>query len=211
VLPGVHGHDSGRSVFHKQTSLGIACASCHPEAREDGLTWDFAEFGKRRTQNLSGNILERAPYHWTGDMSSLPVLMDDVFAVRMAGGVLTERQKRSLGPWLDKLQPPAASAIADLSAIDRGKEIFSSAETGCVSCHNGDLLSNKTLVDVGTGGKFKVPSLVGVGARAPFMHDGCAKTMMDRFTVCGNSPLHGATQQLSQAELGDLVAYLESL
>jgi hypothetical protein len=209
-LPGLPGIDAGRSVFHKQTSIGLACASCHPEGREDGLVWDFVEFGKRRTQNLSGHILERAPYHWNGDMSSLPTLMDDVFAVRMAGGTLTERQKRSLGPWLDRLEPPAPINVA-VETAERGRAIFESPEVGCVACHNGPLFTNNILVDVGTGGNFKVPSLLGIGARAPFMHDGCAKTLSDRFTNCGNSTLHGNTSHLTAAQVADLVAYLETL
>lgn len=210
-LPGTPGIDAGRQVFHKQTGVGLACASCHPEAREDGLVWEFSDLGRRRTQNLSGHILERAPYHWTGDEDTLPTLMDDVFAKRMAGGALTERQKRSLGPWLDRVPPPAPSWVSTNDAIDRGREIFESAETGCRTCHNGSILTNNVLADVGTGGTFKVPSLLGVGARSPFMHDGCAKTLTDRFTVCGNSPLHGNTAQLTPAQIADLVAYLEAL
>jgi mono/diheme cytochrome c family protein len=211
MLPGAPGHDAGRGVFHQQTQIGLACASCHPEGREDGLTWDFVDFGKRRTQNLAGDILQRAPYHWNGDMSSLPTLMDDVFAVRMAGGQLSERQKRSLGPWLDRIPAPAPAYVAPVDALERGKQIFESPATGCVSCHSGALLTDNRLVDVGTGAKFKVPSLRGIGARAPFMHDGCAKTLTDRFTVCGNSTSHGLTGQLSPGEISDLVAYLESL
>jgi len=211
VLPGVRGIDAGRSVFHTQTVIGVACASCHPEGREDGLVWDFAEFGKRRTQSLAGHILERAPYHWSGDMASLSVLMDDVFAKRMSGGPLGAREKAALGPWLDRIPAPPPAVVADTAAIERGRAIFESADVGCVACHNGDLLSNRQLVDVGTGAPFKVPSLLGIGARAPFMHDGCAQTLMDRFMTCGNSTLHGQTQQLSPAELADLVTYLESL
>jgi DNA-binding beta-propeller fold protein YncE len=211
MLPGMPGHDAGRAVFHQQTQIGLACASCHPEGREDGLTWDFVDFGKRRTQNLSGDILQRAPYHWNGDMSSLPTLMDDVFAVRMAGGALSERQKRSLGPWLDRIPAPAPAYVASVDALERGKQIFESPATGCVSCHSGALLTDNKLVDVGTGAKFKVPSLRGIGARAPYMHDGCAKTLTDRFTVCGNSTSHGLTGQLAPGEISDLVAYLESL
>ena len=209
-LPGLAGSDAGRAVFHEQTAVGLACASCHPEGREDGLVWDFVEFGKRRTQSLAGHILERAPYHWSGDMSSLPTLMDDVFAVRMSGGELSERQKRSLGPWLDRLPPPAPAAVA-IEAAERGRQIFESPEVGCAACHNGPLYTNNILVDVGTGGNFKVPSLLGIGARAPFMHDGCAKTLTDRFTVCGNSALHGNTSHLTAAQVADLVAYLETL
>ncbi len=207
-LPGKAAFDPGRSVFHTQTAIGLACASCHPEGRDDGLVWGFAALGNRRTQSLAGNILARAPYHWTGDESSLPVLMDDVFSSRMSGGFLTDNQKAALGPWLDRI-PAAPALVLDQAAVARGKSVFDAS--GCVGCHNGAILTNNTLVNVGTGGKFKVPSLLGVGARAPFMHDGCAKTLMDRFVSCGGGDLHGATSALSETQLIDLTTYLDSL
>ena len=94
-------------MFHEQTPSGLACASCHPEGRDDGLVWKFQELGPRRTQVLAGSILSRAPYHWTGDQADLPTLMDDVFAVRMAGAQPTNSQHRSLGPLLERIPAPA--------------------------------------------------------------------------------------------------------
>lgn len=210
-LPGDAHNDPGRNVFHKQTAIKIACASCHPEGRDDGLVWDFAKDGLRRTQSLAGHILQRAPYHWTGEESTLPALLDDVFAKRMSGGTLTVTQKSALGPWLDRIPAPAPMT-GDAAAIERGLAIFESPGVGCASCHNGALLTNNARFDVGTGGQFKVPSLVGVGARPPFLHNGCAATMMDRFGTCGGAPgVHGNTSTLTQDQLKDLVAYLDSL
>lgn len=212
-LPGGFGYDSGRAMFHEQTPVGIACASCHPEGREDGLVWKF-EFGSRRTQSIAGGILARAPYHWVGDMNDLPKLMNDVFAVRMAAGSTTNSQRLSLGPWLDRIPAPAPVPAADPVAAERGRVLFESAELQCVSCHNGALLTNNQRVDVGTNGLFKVPSLRGIGARAPFMHDGCAATLADRFSPtsgCGGGDFHGKTAQLDAAQLADLVVYLETL
>lgn len=211
ALPGELGYDSGRNMFHEQTPSGLACASCHPEGRDDGLVWRFAELGPRRTQVLAGSILARAPYHWTGDQSDLPTLMDNVFAVRMAGAQPTRSEHLSLGPFLERIPAPAPIGMANTDAAARGKALFESADVGCLACHGGSLMSTKQIVDVGTGGAFKVPSLVGVGARAPFIHDGCAATLMDRFTTCGGGDLHGKTSQLSPAQLSDLVAYLETL
>ena len=211
TLPGEIGYDSGRGMFHQQTAVGIACASCHPEGRDDGLVWEFNTEGLRRTQNLSGHIMDRAPYHWRGDMTDLPTLMDDVFQKRMSGGAPTHSQKVSLGPWLNRLKAPAPAAVVDADAVARGAALFESDETKCASCHNGELYSNKLIVDVGTGGSFKVPSLLGLGARAPYMHTGCAATLTDRFGACGGGDLHGHTSQLSAAQIADLVAYLESL
>jgi mono/diheme cytochrome c family protein len=209
-LPGGFGYDSGRKLFHTSTRSGLACASCHPEGRDDGLVWEFEGIGKRRTQSLAGNILSRAPYHWNGDMDSLDTLMHDVFAVRMSGGEPTRSQKLSLGPWLERIPAPKG-VTGDAAAIDRGRALFDSADVACTTCHAGATLSNNQLFDVGTGARFKVPSLVGVSARAPFMHDGCATTLRDRFGACGGGDLHGKTSTLTPAQVADLVAYLESL
>jgi cytochrome c peroxidase len=144
-------------------------------------------------------------------MANLSILMDEVFVLRMGGKKLIGYEKQMLGPWLDRVPAPAPVVTADEATIERGRALFASPALACASCHNGDLLSNKQLLNVGTGGNFKVPSLLGVGARAPYMHDGCAATLMDRFTTCGGHDAHGQTSQLSPAELQDLVAYLDSI
>jgi len=133
-----------------------------------------------------------------------------VFTQRMAGGAATRSQRLSLGPWLDRIPAPAP-VVRDVAAIERGRAVFDDAETACTSCHNGELLTNSMKFDVGKGVPIKVPSLLGVGARAPFMHDGCAATLADRFGACGGGDAHGKTSQLTAAQLADLVALLESL
>jgi cytochrome c peroxidase len=64
---------------------------------------------------------------------------------------------------------------------------------------------------VGSGGSFVVPTLVGLAARPPFMHNGCAPTLRDRFGPCGGGDAHGVTSGLSSSQIDDLVAYLETL
>ncbi len=62
---------------------------------------------------------------------------------------------------------------------------------------------------VGTGKAFQVPSLLGIGARAPYMHDGCAPTLKERFSAakpCGGGDMHGKTSQLTEAQIDDLVS-----
>jgi cytochrome c peroxidase len=92
----------------------------------------------------------------------------------------------------------------------RGHALFTGA-AGCSDCHAGTKFTNNKTVDVGKGLLLQVPSLVGVGYRGPFMHDGCAATLHDRFRPdCGGSQ-HGQTAALSGAQVDDLVAYLESI
>lgn len=202
--------DLGRSLFHRTTSVGLACASCHPEGRDDGGVWTFDTLGVRRTQNLGGGILSRAPYHWGADMPTLHTLVADVFTNRMAGEPVTQQEEWALGNWLDRVPAPRG-VVADSASVVRGEELFNSSETGCRSCHTGALMTNNKMANVGTQSMIKVPSLIGVGGRAPYMHTGCAATLQDRFGVCGGGDAHGHTSQLSPTELADLIAYLESI
>ena len=117
----------------------------------------------------------------------------------------------ALSGWLFERQPPARLRAADDKAALRGKALFESDDVGCTSCHSGDKLTNNKTVDVGTGGMFQVPSLIGVGYRAPFIHTGCAATLHDRFDPACGGDKHGNTAQLSKADINDLTAYLETL
>ncbi len=197
--------DTGRSLFETATPLRIACASCHPEGREDGRTWTFDPMGKRRTQSLAGSLLSRAPFHWDGSEKELGGLLDDVLKNRMGGTPPSDRGA-ALGAWLDGLPTPAPAPSTNIAAVARGKDHFQGAGQ-CASCHAGDALTNNSVVDIGTGAAFKVPSLLGVAARAPFLHDGCAATLADRFGACGGDR-HGVA---APDQIADLVAYLETL
>ena len=77
--------------------------------------------------------------------------------------------------------------------------------------HGGPRFTNNTSVDVGTGAALQVPSLRAVSFRAPYLHDGCAPALIDRFAAGGGGDKHGHTSQLEPAQIADLVAYLESL
>ena len=204
--------NTGLGLFHMNTGAGIACASCHPEGTEDGQIWIFAELGPRRTQNVAGGIAARAPYHWDGDMEDFTMLVDEVMVGRMS---LPDRpnvaQLEGFLGWVDSVERPDAR-FGDPEAVARGEALFMDPEVGCNDCHTGPELTNKRAFDVGTLGTFVVPSLKGIAARAPYLHDGCAKTLRDRFNEgCGGGDRHGQTSQLNEGELGDLVTYLETL
>jgi hypothetical protein len=202
----------GLATFYMATKAGIACASCHPEAGDDGRVWQFVGLGPRRTQNLRGGVLARAPFHWSGDIVDMDALAKVVFEGRMAGPNLAEDQITALGQWMDAQPALAAPPPADAAAVARGDMVFHDPTVGCTGCHSGPQVSDHKLFDVGTGGVFKVPSLIAVGYRAPYLHDGCAATLLDRFgPACGGGDQHGHTSQLSPQQLSDLVAYLQSL
>jgi mono/diheme cytochrome c family protein len=203
--------DTGHTLFHVRASSGLACASCHAEAGDDGHVWSFANFGPRRTQNLRGGILGTEPFHWSGDMKDFPTLVQEVFVGRMGGFPLNADQTMALAGWIDR-QPLLVAHARDEDAAARGKELFHSEAVGCASCHTGSHFTNNTFADVGKGAMLQVPSLRGVSFRVPLMHDGCAKSLRERFNPeCGGGDMHGHTSQLSAAEIDDLVAYLETL
>jgi hypothetical protein len=204
--------DTGHQLFHMNAGGGLACASCHPEGGEDGRTWNFACQGQRRTQSIRGKISGTAPFHWDGTETSFSTLMDDVFVGRMSGPALGSDQKAALADWIDTIPAMPVVRGLDPAAVERGKTVFNDPKVACGTCHTGALLTNNLTVDVGTGLKLQVPSLRGVSWRGPFMHNGCANTLADRFSAaCGGGDKHGVTSTLSAAQVADLTTYLQSL
>jgi mono/diheme cytochrome c family protein len=201
--------DTGWAIFHSDSGAGLACASCHPEGGEDGRTWQFDQLGGRRTQSMRGKISGTAPFHWDGTLNDFPALVTEVYNSRMSGPTLAADQETALLGWIDTIPVLPHSPPADASAVTRGTALFTSQ--GCTACHNGPEFTNNQTVDVGTDGSFQVARLLGVGWRAPFLHDGRAATLTDRFGSGGGGDAHGMTSTLSAAQISDLVAYLNSI
>ncbi len=208
-LSSVSMRDTGHDIFHTHAGAQIACASCHPEGGDDGHVW-LLDGNSRRTPSLRGTIAGTAPYHWPGDEADFASIVKDVYVVRMSGGQLTTDQTTALSSWVNDIPAPPAPTWVNASAATAGRAIFERADVGCATCHYGSKFTNNATVDVGTGGAFQVPPLVGVGWRTPLMHDGCAVTIADRFSICSTS-MHGNIAALSQTDVANLTAYLETL
>jgi len=208
ALPGESVRDTGHDLFHANVGGGMACASCHGEATDDAHVWDFEGIGPRRTQNMRGGLLGTEPFHWEGDMADFSMLVHEVMTGRMGGFEVEPDMQQALAEWID-VQPAMVLEDRTQAASARGRALFESEGVGCTDCHSGPMLTNNLSVDVGTGEVLQVPSLLGLGWRGPYMHDGCAVTLMERFDpACGGGDQHGKTSQLSEAEKADLVAYL---
>jgi hypothetical protein len=203
--------DTGHTIFHSNAGGFMACASCHSEGSEDGRVWNFACEGERRTQTLADGISGTAPFHWNGDMTDFSVLMQSVFVERMSGPKLAGEQLTAALRWIDNQPRVPQRAPADPASVARGHALFNDPKVACGTCHAGEKLTDNKSVDVGTGGPFQVPSLLGIATRAPFMHNGCASTLADRFGPCGGGDKHGVTSQLAKEQITDLVNYLETL
>jgi mono/diheme cytochrome c family protein len=202
--------DTGHQLFHMDSGIGISCSSCHPEGGEDGHVWHFPE-GLRRTLPLEGGVMERAPFHWDGTLGDMTALVNEVMVKRMSMRAQpSSAQVAALGSFLEQLPelPPAEGL--DPAAVTRGEALFRRADVGCATCHSGAQYTNNQLADVGTGGKFVTPSLLGVGLRNALFHDGCAKSVSERFEACGGTA-HGNPNLLSSDDKADVIAFLRSL
>jgi hypothetical protein len=204
--------DAAHEIFHTAlngTSVtGISCASCHPEGRDDGHTWSFEGIGARRTQTLLGDVRSSKPFHWDGDISSMGELMNIVFSDRMGNRELSSAETRDFERWLGGLSSLRSTEV-DAASSAAGRAAFEKA--GCDSCHEGPRFSDESQHDVGTGKAFQTPALVGLRFRGPFMHDGCAPQIEDRFDESCGGEGHGQVSALDTQERSDLVRFLESL
>jgi len=202
--------DTGHLLFHLDTGIGISCSSCHPEGGEDGHVWHFPT-GLRRTLPLEGGVMERAPFHWDGTLPDMKSLFGEVMVRRMnLTAKVSDKQVAALGSFLEQVPAQAPIGGLDPAAVSRGEALFRRADVGCATCHSGSQYTNNQLEDVGTGGVFVTPTLLGVGLRSPIFHDGCAKSVNERFGACGGSA-HGSPQILTAGERADLVTFLRSL
>lgn len=203
--------DTGFAMFHMNTGGGIACTSCHPEAGEDGHTWNFS-VGPRRSQSLEGGASARSPFHWTGDLPTFDDLVDEVMLKRMSLAADVDVQQRAaLRDWIDTVPKAITADDLDADAVARGRALFEDDELACATCHGGADYTDNLPHDVGTGAAFITPSLVDVNMRAPLFHDGCAATLAGRFGPCGGGDAHGKTSKLTAADEADLVAFMQSL
>ncbi|HEY2368018.1 MAG TPA: cytochrome-c peroxidase, partial [Polyangiaceae bacterium] len=135
---------------------------------------------------------------------------------RMGGGKVTSAQEPIVAHWMNAIPRVPVRTDLDGAKVAAGKMVFEGAG-GCTSCHvggTGTLAMNQDIGKVDSldqSRPMQVPSLLDVIDRAPYMHDGCAATLMDRFNpACGGSN-HGNVSSLSPTDVDDVTTYLESL
>jgi hypothetical protein len=152
--------------------------------------------------------MNRAPFHWTGDLSDLNRLMKDTFELRMGGGPVADEEVFQLGKWLNTIPALKPSVTLDSKSKDLGLAAFVKGE--CSSCHIGGGTKEGGLSDIGTGEAVRAPDLVGLSLRAPYLHTGEVPTIRAR-VMGALHPQHGDLSRLNGAEKEQLVEYLESL
>jgi cytochrome c553 len=204
-------HD-GMVLFHTastevSTSGALACASCHPDQRADGLSW---RIDKRELQTplLSGRLVGTHPFKWDGGDPTLRASLTSTMQ-RLGGSGLNRRETDALAAYLEAL-PAVRTPTRDQAQVARGKQVFDSE--GCQSCHAGPAYTDRERHKLtGTLKASDTPSLIGIAASAPYFHDGSAATLeallRDRGAVHGMAD----TAKLSDQQVADLTAFLETL
>jgi mono/diheme cytochrome c family protein len=209
----------GRALFHTTNDPriardGRACASCHPDGRDDGLVWSSPE-GPRQTPSLAGRI-GAGPFGWRGEHATLAAHVAATVETRLRGKGLPDEDVAALGAYVRSLPaPPEVSALPTATEqVTRGHALFAAPETGCSLCHESGG-SDGLAHDVESRGRadrfadFRTPSLVGVGGSAPYFHDGRYPTLAA--LLAHTDGRMGNTTQLSPADRDALAAYLATL
>ncbi|MBE2249804.1 MAG: c-type cytochrome [Myxococcus sp.] len=223
---------AGRKLFFdaidpkvSSAQTNVACSTCHLEGREDGHVWMFPD-GPRQTPALAGrDLLQTAPFHWSGEFPTIGDFNVHTIRERMGGVGLNAADAARLDQFISGLPTAPAPLAKQADAVVRGRAAFEKAQ--CATCHAGELLTDNSNRDVGTVNTrsavanerdngivmlkgFNVPSLKGLARSAPYLHDGSEATLEVR--VFGNAgDKHGTTSTLSEGEKTDLVSYLKSL
>ena len=211
----------GRSLFHAEGDRrlsrdGRACASCHPEGREDGLVWRLGD-GPRQTMALAGRV-ERGPYGWHGMHAKLEDNIAETLT-RLGGSGLPAEDLAALANYLreglfvprHEAKDPGAEAL-----VTRGRDLYTSEKLGCNGCHGLDHgTSDRVVHDVGSRAKdesraaFRTPPLALLEGSAPYFHDGRYPTL--EALLDDNLDRMGQTSHLTSEDRAALLAFLRTL
>jgi DNA-binding beta-propeller fold protein YncE/mono/diheme cytochrome c family protein len=207
---------AGRTIFRKGNDFrlsgngALACASCHPEGRTDGLSWRI-EGKVLQTPLLAGRISGTHPFKWDAADKNITASLTNTVR-RLGGSGVTAVQVKQLNAFLDSLPAPRAPTPDSMKAVARGKKVFSSKTVGCATCHNGKKMTNGKQYDLAADlDKVDTPSLIGLAHSAPYYHDGSAATLEALLLENGSVHGMGDVKKLSDRQIDDLIAYLESL
>ena len=137
---------------------------------------------------------------------------------RMKGKEPTKDQLSQLVAYLHSLEvwnnpnlnPDGSASDGAPEAAKRGYQVFLKAS--CNACHVPPIFAKADNEDIGSGGSFNVPSLRGLSTTAPYFHDGRYPNL--RALIPAKLKYLedlGTTETFSDAEIDDLLVYLNTL
>lgn len=202
-----------------------SCASCHPDARVDGLNWDNLNdgIGTPKQARTMLNTFDRGRVMSTGIRANAKVAVRAGLKYIMFNANYPEENLEKIDAYVQSLVPEQSPYLENgylsESAL-RGKVLFE-GEAGCAQCHKGAIKGQDKLVYnyTQTGNESRgllVPPLLEVWRTAPYLYDGRASSISEVLTTynpgyeSGNGK-HGKVNGLSQDQLEDLENYVLSL
>jgi DNA-binding beta-propeller fold protein YncE/mono/diheme cytochrome c family protein len=208
----------GRNLFHavgdtRISKDGRACASCHPDGRDDAITWATPD-GPRRSILLAGRVAKSSPFSWTGGEKTLQDHLANTFD-RLGGGGLKSLELDALVTYITQMKGPAALPASGDPKVTRGAAIFASKEAACADCHATGTFADGARHDVQSRATsdrteaFDTPSLRFVGGSGPYFHDGRYKSLHELLRDVDGKMGH--TKQLTENDLDALESYLRTL
>ncbi len=228
----------GKILFHQAAAPimsdgAISCATCHFDGGMDRRTWINFRSGPRNTPALGG-AARFPPYNWAGEMVELHDTIEDQIQFVMLGeGLISDdfdpmidrtdagrsADLDALAAYVTALEPwpsPYRAPDGSLSpAARRGMTLFMSGSPDC-SCHGPPMYTDLQQHNLAGAAfslevyeAFDTPTLRGLWATAPYMHDGVAQTLEEVLTR--TDPVHSVAHGLTDQQLADLIAFLLSL
>lgn len=209
----------GRLLFYRTDDTrisndGVACASCHVDGRDDGVTWSTPT-GPRQTPMLAGRVQNTAPYGWEGERATLADYVGNTVH-NLGGKGLDTAELDAIAKFLVALDGPLvpAPAASPDARVAHGKELFADTAQECAVCHTGETSTDGALHDISKAAGdfvpgFDTPSLHFVAGTAPYFHDGRYASLEALLADPSSHMGHSAT--LSDEDRAALAAYLRSL
>jgi cytochrome c peroxidase len=212
----------------------ISCATCHFDGGADARTWINFRSGPRNTPALF-DVAALPPYNWAGDMDELhDTIEDQIRSVMLGDGLIASgtfdptvnytdagrsddldalaAYVASLESWPSPYREPDGTLS---ESAYRGMRLFFSGSPNC-GCHTPPLYSDLqqhnlagAAFSIESFEAFDTPTLRGLWATAPYMHDGVAQTLEEVLTR--TDPVHSVASKLTDQQLADLIAFLQSL
>ena len=219
---------------------GESCQSCHTEGggtnSDVGVIvhpQEAGDFTGPREPPALWNIADTAPYGWTGRQPDLTPFAVETIVSHFRDGAgqpetRTGEQALALAAYMRTLRPPETAfdeGRMSASAL-RGEALFV-GKGGCSGCHIGPTFTDGALHDLrvpqaagdddpgaAKSGPllhaFNTAQLRDVASTAPYMHNGSLATLRDVVRFYDEQSVI-APLGLTEPEIDDLVAYLESL
>jgi cytochrome c peroxidase len=214
----------GEALFYDATrafNQWFSCGSCHVEGDTNRQLYDTFNDGRygngaKLTPSLRG-VARTGPWTWHGWQDSLEAAIAASFETTQQGRKLTESEIGDVAAYLASLTPrPARPGRSETPAARRGGLLFE-GKAGCVTCHPAPQFTDGRVHELGPAPPsdryrgYNPPSLLGVGTRPPYLHDGRAGSLDSLLTEHHLPERLAAPGPLTPAERADLIAYLESL